>query len=316
MPNDKEITAHRKRIELLKKMIVCFISLCIIIPIVICVILTVQLHKTRAELREVKERYDVLINGDGSSDEVYSTQNVTVSQRNGEDTETYMEGMLETDESISEKNVRKVYLTFDDGPSSNTDKILDVLDRYGVKATFFVVGRDDLKYKETYKRIVADGCTLGMHSYSHRYSEIYSSERAFTDDLTKLQEFLYDTTGVWPRIYRFPGGSSNTVSKVDMKTLTDELDKQDIVYYDWNIASGDAKNPEPGPSRIVSNCMSKVTDYKTAVILMHDAGDKDNTVKALPKLIEELQKLDNTEILPITDNTKPVQHIREKSLSE
>ena len=314
MSKDADTTAHRKRIERLKKMILCLTALCIIIPIVICMILGIELKKTRDELKETEDRYNVLITGDGSSDDdAYSTQNVTVSKRT---TETYVEGLLETDESISEKNTRKVYITFDDGPSSNTDRILDILDEYNVKATFFVVGKDDPEYVDIYKRIIDDGCTLGMHSYSHKYSELYASETSFLTDLSKLQEFLYDKTGVWPRLYRFPGGSSNTVSDVDMKILTDDLDKQDIIYYDWNIASGDAKNPEPSASRIVSNCMSRVMSYKTAVILMHDASDKGNTVKALPKLIAELQKLDNTEILPITDDTKPVQHIKETSLSE
>ena len=145
MSKDADTTAHRKRIERLKKMILCLTALCIIIPIVICIILGIELKKTRDELKYTEDRYNVLITGDGSSDDAYSTQNVTVSKRT---TETYVEGLLETDESISEKNTRKVYITFDDGPSSNTDRILDILDEYNVKATFFVVGKDDIETSE------------------------------------------------------------------------------------------------------------------------------------------------------------------------
>ena len=313
MRESGDSTAHRKRIARLKKMIIGIISLCIAVPIIICVILACELHDTKNELKKLQMEYDTVIGGDGSAGAgSYSVQKVTVSKRS--DGQTYSEGMLGTDESISEKNTRKVYITFDDGPSSNTDRILDILDRYGIKATFFVVGKTG--YEDEYKRIIADGCTLGMHSYSHRYSEIYSSEKAFLGDLSKLQEFLYDTTGVWPRLYRFPGGSSNTVSSIDMNILTSDLEKQDITYFDWNIESGDAESPEPSASRIVRNCMDKVKQYKTAVILMHDASDKNNTVKALPKLISELQSLEDTEILPITDDTVPVQHLKEYSQSD
>ena len=102
------------------------------------------------------------------------------------------------EEAVSEEDssVRKVYLTFDDGPSSNTNRILDILADYDVKATFFVVGKEEEEYQALYNRIVEEGHTLAMHSYSHKYNEIYQSVESFSTDLSKLQEFLYDTTGV------------------------------------------------------------------------------------------------------------------------
>ena len=114
----------------------------------------------------------------------------------------------------------RVYLTFDDGPSLNTEKILDILKHYKVKGNFFVVGTDNPELRKMYRRIVDEGHVLCMHSYSHKYNEIYSSVEAFTDDLDKIYTLLYEETGKEPLIYRFPGGSSNSVSKLPMKEST------------------------------------------------------------------------------------------------
>ncbi|MDR2547834.1 MAG: polysaccharide deacetylase family protein [Lachnospiraceae bacterium] len=202
-----------------------------------------------------------------------------------------------------------IYLTFDDGPSSHTGKILDILAEYDVKATFFVIGRTDEQSLLTYRRIVDEGHTLGMHSYSHRYQEIYESVDAFAADLLRLQELLYETTGVWSRLYRFPGGSSNGVSRVDMGEFIDYLTAQDIVYFDWNVASGDAAIGGLGSRRIIDNCLTGLAGKSEGIILLHDTADKVSTVTALPSIIEGILADENRKILPITDTTAPVQHI-------
>ena len=236
----------------------------------------------------------------------YSADGVSVSKR---DSTGVSAAPTEEGSVLEDGTVRKVYLTFDDGPSSNTARILDILAEYDVKATFFVVGKEEEQYQELYKRIVEEGHTLGMHSYSHKYDEIYQSVDSFAQDMSKLQEFLYETTGVWCRYYRFPGGSSNTVSKVDMYDLITYLDEQDITYFDWNIASGDASNSYISEEAIISNCISTLPQYQESIILMHDASNKNTTVEALPALIEQIQAMDNTVIVPITEDTEPIQHI-------
>ncbi|MDR0221162.1 MAG: polysaccharide deacetylase [Lachnospiraceae bacterium] len=204
---------------------------------------------------------------------------------------------------------KEIYLTFDDGPSVYTAQILDILAKYGVKATFFVVGRTDETSLAAYRRIVDEGHTLGMHSYSHRYYEIYRSVPDFSEDLRKLQELLYDTTGVWSRYYRFPGGSSNTVSRVDMQELIDYLAEQDIAYYDWNVSSGDAASGGISAQRIINNCLYGASDKSEAMILLHDLGDKYSTVLALPSVIEGIMAQGNVVFLPISDETASIQHI-------
>ena len=206
------------------------------------------------------------------------------------------------------EGTRYVYLTFDDGPSTYTDDILDILAEYDVKATFFVCGKPDAKYTDVYKRIVSDGHTLGMHSYSHKYSEIYSSMDSYKADLDKLRIFLYETTGVWSKYYRFPGGSSNKVSKVPITELVDYLDSSEITFFDWNVSAGDDRAGATKDT-IYANIVNNVPRFKHCIVLMHDAADKRSTVDALPEIIEAIQAMDDTVIVPITDDTLPVQHI-------
>ena len=224
------------------------------------------------------------------------------------------EPVAETASDRSEKEDRpRVALTFDDGPSSNTAAILDTLAQYNVKATFFVVGKEDEESQEMYKRIVNEGHTLGMHSYSHKYSVIYDSLENFEDDFTKIQNYLYDITGEDCHYYRFPGGSSNQVSNTDMKEFIKYLNDQDVTYFDWNVTSGDATSQAYTADELVDNVLEDVVKYKTSVVLLHDANTKETTVEALGPMIEALQA-QGVELLPITEDTTVIQHISADSV--
>ena len=181
------------------------------------------------------------------------------------------------------------------------------MDDYNVKATFFVVGQDIDTYGPQYKRIVDEGHTIGMHSYSHKYSEIYSSSDAFVNDYQRIHQLIFDTTGVDSKFYRFPGGSSNSLCNTSMSVFVDYLNSQNVKYYDWNVDVGDATPAAFSSDEIVDNVMKNVVKYKTSVILMHDASNKDATVEALPNLIEALQQ-SGAMILPITDETTVIHH--------
>ncbi len=204
--------------------------------------------------------------------------------------------------------IRRVYLTFDDGPSSNTDRILDILASYGVKATFFVVGKEN--YADQYRRIVNEGHTLAMHSFSHRYKEIYASVEAYEYDLNQLHDFLYELTGEDCTIVRFPGGSSNKVSRVSMRELIAYLNEKNIAYFDWNISSGDASGTYLDANQIANNVLSNINRFDTAVVLFHDAASKDSTVEALPIIIEKILESDNAVLLPISEDTVKIQHLQ------
>ncbi|MBP3603988.1 MAG: polysaccharide deacetylase [Lachnospiraceae bacterium] len=302
--------ARRKRINRLKRIILGFVGMAILVPTVICVFLALKVSDLNSRIEELNElllkREQEALSEEVTS--VFTTAHIEESPREAE-TDVLSDQTVSEDYSGYD---RRIYLTFDDGPSSNTSRILDILKQYDVKATFFVLGKTDEQSKELYRRIVAEGHTLGMHSYSHKYEEIYASEEAFAQDLTKLQEYLYEVTGVWPRYYRFPGGSSNQVSKVDMQELIAYLEENDIVYYDWNVSSGDAVSTQLSKDIIVSNCVSQIKRQPDSMILLHDAGEKDTTVAALSEIIAQVRMDENVCFLPISDDTLPIQHLKAK----
>jgi peptidoglycan/xylan/chitin deacetylase (PgdA/CDA1 family) len=202
-----------------------------------------------------------------------------------------------------------VYLTFDDGPSTNTDSILDTLAEYNVRATFFCIAREGEENAARYKRIVEEGHVLGMHSYTHEYKTVYADLKSFQNDVTKLSDFLYGITGVRPKYYRFPGGSSNTVSKVSMKKCIRFINESQLTYFDWNAQNDDATGKSYTAAQLVNHAMTNVRQAgENVVLLMHDEQTKTATAESLPKLIRQLKKA-NYDILPITDETPLVQHV-------
>ena len=201
---------------------------------------------------------------------------------------------------------KRAYLTFDDGPSDQTGEILDILKEYDVKATFFVIGRNE-RYYPMYKRIVEEGHTLAIHSYSHEYSTIYASYDNFVNDVEELRKLLYDVTGVDCRYYRFPGGSSNRVTPVPVNDLIDYLDSAGLTYFDWNALNNDAVIAGQTPDQLVKNILKDALNYDDTIILMHDLDCCHETVESLPSLIEQLEE-HGYEILPIDDDTPHIQH--------
>ena len=189
-----------------------------------------------------------------------------------------------------ESNGRKVvYLTIDDGPSDKTRQVLDVLDQYGCRATFFVVGHNPDYYpliKEAYER----GHTIGLHTYSHDYETVYSSVDAYYADLNEIARVVEEQIGYVPCFIRFPGGSSNTISarytQGIMSTLVDSVQSNGYQYYDWNMSTGDGS--EHTADEIVGYA-TEPTGMDNIVLLCHDSTTKQSTVDALPRIIEYYQ---------------------------
>ena len=304
---------RKRRVRRLKKIIVGSALAAMIIPLTVSIALGIYVFQLKGRIKELETELAQIQSIRNIEDEetgVYSTAVVETSLK--DQPETFQSGedggeVLNWD--------KEVYLTFDDGPSGNTDRILDILKEYDVKATFFVVAKTDEASVRSYQRIVDEGHTLAMHSYSHKYAEVYSSMDSFVRDLEGLQEYLYQVTGIWPRFYRFPGGSSNSVSKVDMQQLIQYLGENDITYFDWNIASGDAVSGLLSADTIVNNCISGIEGKDECMILMHDASEKNSTVEALPRIIEQIRSRGDTVFLPITDETVPIQHVTAKDIN-
>lgn len=193
--------------------------------------------------------------------------------------------MLLTVVPVQAKAQKSVYLTFDDGPSENSMKIMNILDRYHVKGTFFVTGQQPRSFK--YIRTMAKrGHAIGLHTYSHDYAKIYRSVSAFSRDSNKIQKIVKKETGHKTYLLRFPGGTNNTVSRhygyKIMTKLTKSVTNAGYNYVDWNAETGDATGRRMTPSQLARNACVKMN---TVVILMHDTSAKNNTVKALPQII-------------------------------
>lgn len=205
------------------------------------------------------------------------------------------------------KNIGTIYLTFDDGPSNNTSKILDILKQEDIKATFFLVNFNS-SYNPVVKRIYDEGHSIGIHSYTHNYKLIYSSVSAYFDDLNKMNDKIKTITGSDTKLLRFPGGSSNTISSFNkgiMTTLVKEVTNAGYHYFDWNVDSSDAwsaRNSNDVYNNVVNN-LKKGTN----IVLMHDLSSNEKTVNVLEKIIKDAKEKGYI-FANITMNTKEIHH--------
>ena len=235
----KQERARRIRVARIRHSIISVFGVWLVLSVAICVFLLLKLHTMEEKMDYLLDNFTV------------SGQMEEESKNSAADTDAgaylNLEGMEESydaqedyvvAQAVNQRenlagpdDLHKVYLTFDDGPSSNTAQILDILKKHDLKATFFVVGREGEEEKALYRRIVEEGHTLAMHSYSHRYNALYQSREAFEQDFAQIQNYLYEITGQECLFYRFPGGSSNHVSNTDMTEFIRYLNSQGITYF-------------------------------------------------------------------------------------
>lgn len=200
-----------------------------------------------------------------------------------------------------------IYLTFDDGPSQRTDEILDILKDEGIKATFFVMHQSNTEAAATrMQRIVAEGHTLAMHTYSHQYKEIYASVDAYLDDAYKIWTEIKEATGVAPSLFRCPGGSRNSYNQQDdlYLDILAEMKRRGFVSHDWNLSVEDAVNPPKTAQELVDFCFKYLGSKTRGVVLMHDSKARTSTVEALPMLIQQFRDKGFT-FAPLTPDVKP-----------
>ena len=181
---------------------------------------------------------------------------------------------------------KTIYLTFDDGPGPSTEKLLDILKQYDVKATFFVVGNQGRK--ELIRRAYEEGHSIGVHSYTHRFEEIYVDEAAFFADFLATEAVILEQTGQYTPLFRFPGGSGNTVSCGNrglMTRLTGIMEDMGYRYFDWNVNSLDANRMDLTSLDIFNVIRNRITANGDgfSIVLQHDT--KSNSVFAVEDLI-------------------------------
>ncbi len=197
---------------------------------------------------------------------------------------------------------KKMYLTFDDGPSrENTEIILDILKERNVRATFFVVGENVKKYPDIIKRMVQEGHVIGIHCYNHSYEKIYAGVQEYIDDFEQAKKLVYEITGedVW--CYRFPGGSINKYNKHIYSDIIEKMSEQGYVYYDWNGCFEDAVS-NPSREQIVKNAVESTLKRKKVIMLAHDTVDE--TAECLNEVLDLLPEY---EFLPLSKEVLPIQ---------
>lgn len=305
MTNKKEKEPYWGSIRFFKNLILLIILIAIVIPSTVSVIelrrqkallaAIDQLETQRAELEAALEATATsstqqtapLLNQDASA----LTENAFPTGYTADlpsYSALYPDFYAETLPNGTSRNERVIYLTFDDGPSARTPEILDILRQEEVKATFFVVGNDTEQGKKWMQDIVADGHTLGMHTYSHDYKKIYHSVEDYLADMYQIFCLIKGTTGQTPALFRFAGGSINAYNSDIYQELIAEMLRRGFLYCDWNISGYDATGVSISAQEISDVVISQAASRSRGVVLMHDTYKNTALVEALPSMIQQL----------------------------
>ena len=228
----------------------------------------------------------------------------TVDDNSGNITSVTRNVIVYDDISDVEKNGKVVYLTFDDGPVSYTIHILDILKKYNVKATFFVTNQFS-NYQYLIKREYIEGHSVAVHTYSHNYKQIYSSLDNYILDFDNMNQIIFEQTGNYSKLFRFPGGSSNTISRFN-RGIMSELDKKmtelGYIYFDWNVDSMDTSYKDP--DKIAESVIKGMEENEYSIVLMHDI--KKANIESVDKIISYGLENGYT-FLPLDENS-PIHH--------
>ena len=206
----------------------------------------------------------------------------------------------------ADKMKKTIFLTFEDGPGGTvTEEILDVLLEYDAKATFFPVGYEAEANSELIQREMAEGHTLGVHSYSHDYSAIYQTAKDYMEDFDKAEKQLVDLTGMQPSYWRFPGGGGNDLMSADMKdTIFRQLHARGYTEIDWNCSIGDSLGEELSADEMVDRAYASIDATKIPIVMIHDASTNADTPKVVKKILKHYTKKGYT-FLGLADYTGP-----------
>lgn len=191
--------------------------------------------------------------------------------------------------NIYHSETKRVFLTFDDGPSQTvTPKVLDTLKSEKIKATFFLLGSRVELEPDIVKREYEEGHYLASHGYSHVYSQIYASPQSVLDEYNKCISAIRNAIGqpeYNPHLFRYPGGYWGGKYASVKKEALQLLEQNDILHIDWNALTSDAAGAKT-TEEFISELDKTVPKHNSVVVLMHDAGNKTATANALPTIIK------------------------------
>lgn len=282
--------------------------LCLLLAALLVVFSAVQAQRVKQSnetIRTLSARVQAL---EADKEQLAATEPASVLTQDGEALayqSLYPEMKADPAPVFAEQPEKTAYLTFDDGPSANTYRILDALRDSGQKATFFIVGKNIPGHEDALRRMAEEGHTIAVHTYSHDYREIYASVEAFLEDFHQAYNAIYDACGVRPTLFRFPGGSVNSYNRAIYQQLIAEMLRRGFVYHDWSVSSEDATGKDYTPGQLAGFVMEGAAGASRPVILMHDAGGKESTAAAVPEILRRLREAGYT-CAPLTGEVKPV----------
>ncbi len=192
----------------------------------------------------------------------------------------------ETSAKAADEEIRRFYLTFDDGPSEVTKEVVEALEKADARAAFFLIGNEITKEREDLLReMVEAGHILGIHTYSHDYKKIYGSVESYLEDFHQTYERIYEVTGKKPVYFRFPWGSINCYNKGIRQELIEEMERRGFQYFDWNVSAEDSVG-KPSEYSVLHNVIDDFPKFKNAIVLMHDSNMNTISAKMLPQILQ------------------------------
>lgn len=311
MSLDEKLYVNKEKLMRYRYILIAILGI-IIILLIFIILIVASNNKTKNENDINNNSVSNYDNGEKQENE----NNIKTNElKNKEDKPIIIALENNKEETVVEKNKEEnitgvIYLTFDDGPTeSSTPKILDILERNNIKATFFVIGYNE-ESAYLLKREQKLGQTIALHGYTHTYSQVYQSADACVENFRKIQQQVNQTTGITSNIIRFPGGSSNTISRKYCKGVMTELSQrvlnEGFRYFDWNVDSEDAGSAR-NSNDIYNNVISGIQKHQNSVVLMHDFANNYKTIDALQGIID-YGKSNGYEFRAITGETEMVTH--------
>lgn len=270
-------------VEFYKRMILVLLALLILIPTVCAVVFGIQNSMLRRQLAEGGTSSEA--DPPGASRTPLDMEAVPIDYQ-------LLYPELYGAEEIAEERLYEadtVYLTFNSTPGENTGAILNVLDDYGIKATFFLSGTADSVSLEQMKEVVARGHSIGLNGSSDSYQQIYGSVEDYLADFKAIYDLVYETTGVRAEIFRYPGGSINAYNSGFYQELNAEMLRRNFVFFDWDVSGEDTLMGGADAEQIENSVVTGMEGKDRGIVLLRDTIGKESVVEALPGIISRLQ---------------------------
>lgn len=294
-------------VRFFKNLILLAVIVMIAIPTGLSVYFSTGLRQTRRDLEEKTAQVHAFLSQEAADlNKAVDTRFLDSVQMESPYAKLYPDFYAPQELRADVRETGVIYLTFDDGPSPRTGEILDILREKDVKATFFVIGSEGEESEALLRRIVEEGHTLAMHSYSHNYAKIYTSVEDYLADMYQIFVQIREDTGIEPTLFRFPGGSINGYNNGIYQELIAEMMRRGFVPFDWNLSSEDAATNGLVPAEtLVDNVVGGAERVQRGIVLMHDSSPKTTTVQALGPMIDRLREM-GFELKALTPEVMPV----------